>query len=130
MSAIEPGLLYTKEHEWVRIEGNTGIVGITDYAQNSLGDIVFVEIVDPGEEIDSGDEFGTVESVKAVSPLFMPVSGKILEINSILKDQPEAVNEDSYGEGWLVRIEITNPEDTENLLSPEDYEQFLIEEAE
>ncbi len=130
MSEIPSGLLYTKDHEWIRVEDNKGIIGITDYAQNSLGDIVYVELPSVNDEVDAGDEFGTIESVKAVSPLFMPISGTVTEVNADLADQPEMVNDDCYSDGWLVRVEIANPEDTENLLSPEDYETFLIEEAE
>ena len=116
---------YTEEHEWVQLEGDTAIVGITNHAQNELGDIVYVELPNLDDEIDTGDEFGTIESVKAVSPLYMPVSGRVVEVNSELKEHPELVNEDCYDEGWLVRIEITNPEDKDELMDPAAYKEIL-----
>ena len=109
----------------MRIEGNKAEIGITSHAQNELGDIVYVELPILDDEIDSGEEFGTIESVKAVSPLYMPVSGRIIEVNSELQEHPELVNEDCYDEGWLVRIEITNAEDTDELLDPEAYKAIL-----
>ena len=118
-------LFYTSEHEWMRIEGNKAEIGITNHAQNELGDIVYVELPSLDDEIDSGEEFGTIESVKAVSSLYMPVSGRIIEVNSELQEHPELVNEDCYDEGWLVRIEITNAEDTDELLDPEAYKAIL-----
>ena len=125
MSDIPEDLVYTSEHEWMRIEGNKAEIGITNHAQNELGDIVYVELPVLDDEIDSGEEFGTIESVKAVSPLYMPVSGRIIEVNSELQEHPELVNEDCYDEGWLVRIEITNAEDTDELLDPEAYKAIL-----
>ena len=125
MSDIPEDLVYTSEHEWMRIEGNKAEIGITNHAQNELGDIVYVELPILDDEIDSGEEFGTIESVKAVSPLYMPVSGRIIEVNSELQEHPELVNEDCYDEGWLVRIEITNAEDTDELLDPEAYKGIL-----
>ena len=125
MSDIPEDLVYTSEHEWMRIEGNKAEIGITNHAQNELGDIVYVELPNLDDEIDSGEEFGTIESVKAVSPLYMPVSGRIIEVNSELQEHPELVNEDCYDEGWLVRIEITNAEDTDELLDPEAYKAIL-----
>ena len=125
MSDIPEDLVYTSEHEWMRIEGNKAEIGITNHAQNELGDIVYVELPSLDDEIDSGEEFGTIESVKAVSPLYMPVSGRIIEVNSELQEHPELVNEDCYDEGWLVRIEITNAEDTGELLDPEAYKEIL-----
>ena len=125
MSDIPEDLVYTLEHEWMRIEGNKAEIGITNHAQNELGDIVYVELPILDDEIDSGEEFGTIESVKAVSPLYMPVSGRIIEVNSELQEHPELVNEDCYDEGWLVRIEITNAEDTDELLDPEAYKAIL-----
>ena len=125
MSDIPEDLVYTSEHEWMRIEGNKAEIGITNHAQNELGDIVYVELPTLDDEIDSGEEFGTIESVKAVSPLYMPVSGRIIEVNSELQEHPELVNEDCYDEGWLVRIEITNAEDTDELLDPEAYKAIL-----
>ena len=125
MSDIPEDLVYTSEHEWMRIEGNKAEIGITNHAQNELGDIVYVELPILDDEIDSGEEFGTIESVKAVSPLYMPVSGRIIEVNSELQEHPELVNEDCYDEGWLVRIEIINAEDTDELLDPEAYKAIL-----
>ena len=125
MSDIPEDLVYTSEHEWMRIDGNKAEIGITNHAQNELGDIVYVELPIIDDEIDSGEEFGTIESVKAVSPLYMPVSGRIIEVNSELQEHPELVNEDCYDEGWLVRIEITNAEDTDELLDPEAYKAIL-----
>nr|ADI19258.1 glycine cleavage system h protein (lipoate-binding) [uncultured delta proteobacterium HF0200_39L23] len=125
MSDIPEDLVYTSEHEWMRIEENKAEIGITNHAQNELGDIVYVELPTLDDEIDSGEEFGTIESVKAVSPLYMPVSGRIIEINSELQEHPELVNEDCYDEGWLVRIEITNAEDTDELLDPKAYKAVL-----
>lgn len=129
MYDVPSDLKYTKEHEWVRISGSKATIGITDYAQKQLGDIVFVELPNVDEEIDAGDEFGTVESVKSVSPIFQPMSGKTVDINTELNDQPELINEDCYGEGWLVRVEITNPAEVDSLMSAEEYKAFL-EEAE
>ena len=125
MSDIPEDLVYTSEHEWMRIDGNKAEIGITNHAQNELGDIVYVELPILDDEIDSGEEFGTIESVKAVSPLYMPVRGRIIEVNSELQEHPELVNEDCYDEGWLVRIEITNAEDTDELLDPEAYKAIL-----
>ena len=125
MSDIPEDLVYTSEHEWMRIDGNKAEIGITNHAQNELGDIVYVELPILDDKIDSGEEFGTIESVKAVSPLYMPVSGRIIEVNSELQEHPELVNEDCYDEGWLVRIEITNAEDTDELLDPEAYKAIL-----
>jgi len=127
MSEIPEELLYTREHEWIRLDGNKGEVGITDYAQQSLGDIVYVELSNIDDEVDKGDEFGTIESVKAVSSLFMPATGKILEVNTELKERPELINEDCYDEGWLVRISINHPEDQEDMMDAEAYQEFLEE---
>ncbi len=112
---------YTKEHEWIRLEGDEAVVGITDYASSELGDIVFVEIETEGESLGQGDSFGTVEAVKTVSDLFMPVAGKVKAINPKLADTPEIVNEDPYGKGWLIRIVVDNPKDLDGLLSAADY---------
>ena len=127
MSEIPEELLYTREHEWIRLDGNKGEVGITDYAQQSLGDIVYVELSNIDDEVDKGDEFGTIESVKAVSSLFMHATGKILEVNTELKERPELINEDCYDEGWLVRISINHPEDQEDMMDAEAYQEFLEE---
>lgn len=123
-------LKYTKEHEWVRLKGNIATLGITDYAQDQLGDIVFVELPEEGEEVEKGDTFGVVESTKSVSDLYLPVSGKVIEVNDPLLDSPEIVNEDSYGEGWMIRIEMDDKTELEDLLSAEEYEAFIKEEAE
>jgi glycine cleavage system H protein len=128
MSEIPKDNLYTRDHEWIRIEGGKAEIGITDHAQNALGDIVFAELPTIEDEIDAGDEFGSVESVKAVSSLFMPVSGRIIAVNTELKDSPELINEECYDDGWVVRIELSNPDDSAELLSPEDYESFLHDE--
>lgn len=114
-------LKYTKDHEWVRVEGNHAFIGITDFAQHELGDIVYVDINTVGEEIIHDEVFGTVEAVKTVSDLFMPVTGKILEVNKKLDTNPDLVNSDPYGEGWMVKIELTDPSGTEKLLAAEDY---------
>ncbi|MGK5090962.1 glycine cleavage system protein GcvH [Deltaproteobacteria bacterium TL4] len=126
MSDIPEEFQYTREHEWIQIDGNKAIIGITDHAQRSLGDIVYIELPEIGDEIDAGDEFGNVESVKAVSSLFMPVSGRVIEVNSELDSQPELVNDDCY-DTWIIRIEITNPEDLKSLLDAEEYAEFLLE---
>jgi len=128
MSEIPKDNLYTRDHEWIRIEGDKAEIGITDYAQKALGDIVFAELPSIEDEIVAGDEFGSVESVKAVSSLFMPVSGRIIAVNTELKDSPELINEECYDDGWVVRIELSNPDDSGELLSPEDYEEFLHDE--
>jgi glycine cleavage system H protein len=124
-----PGdLQYTKSHEWVRTEGDTFTIGITDHAQDELGDVVFVELPDEGDTFDAGDSFGTVESVKAVSDLYSPVGGEVVEVNSALNDAPEKINEDPYGEGWIVKLRTSGSGDSD-LLSAEDYEKVLEEEA-
>ncbi|MFL2739375.1 MAG: glycine cleavage system protein GcvH [bacterium] len=120
--------LYTREHEWLRIEGNKAEVGITEHAQKSLGDIVYVELPEIGDEIDAGDEFGSIESVKAVNSLYMPMSGNIIAVNTELKDSPETINEECYDEGWLIRFELSNQEESSELLSSKDYKEFLQEE--
>ncbi len=127
MSEIPKDNLYTRDHEWIRIEGDKAEIGITDYAQKALGDIVFAELPEIEDEIDAGDEFGSVESVKAVSSLFMPLSGRIIAVNTELKDSPELINEECYDDGWVVRIELSNPDDSAELLSPADYEEFLLD---
>ena len=128
MSTIPKNNLYTRDHEWVRIEGNKAEVGITDHAQKALGDIVFVELPDTEDEIDAGDEFGSIESVKAVTSLFMPMSGRVIAVNTELKDSPEIINEECYDEGWIIRLELSNQEESTELLSSEDYEEFLLDE--
>ena len=123
--SIPEELQYTRSHEWVRTEGDTATIGITDHAQDELGDIVFVELPEEGATFDAGDSFGTVESVKAVSDLYTPVGGEVVELNEALGDSPEKINEDPYGEGWIVKIQVSGEAD---LLSASDYEQFLEEE--
>jgi glycine cleavage system H protein len=121
-----PGnLLYTKDHEWLRIEGDTGYVGVTDFAQGELGDVVFIEIETVGETLAKEEVFGTIEAVKTVSDMFMPVSGEILELNPALEETPDVVNKDPYGKGWMVKIKITNPSETASLLTPEQYGAIL-----
>jgi glycine cleavage system H protein len=122
--ALPGNLLYSKEHEWVKVDGDVATVGITDYAQNSLGDIVYVELPKAGAAIEQFGNVGVIESVKAVSDLFTPVSGEIVEINPLLDTDPSAVNREPYGEGWLMRVRLTNPSETANLLKPADYEQI------
>lgn len=121
---IPEDLLFSEEHEWIRIEGDTGFIGITDFAQGELGDVVFVEI-ETRETLSRGDVFGTIEAVKTVSDLFMPVGGEILEINPELEDSPDLVNKDPYGEGWMIKIRLTDPSETEELLSAEQYKALL-----
>lgn len=118
-------LKYTKDHEWIKVEGNTGIIGITDYAQGELGDVVFVDINPDLSEIKMGDAFGTIEAVKTVSDLYAPVDGIVLELNTKLNDEPQLVNSDPYGEGWLVKIEISNPAQLNDLLNSSDYKAQL-----
>ncbi len=123
-----PGeLRYTKEHEWVRVEGDEATVGITEFAAAQLGDIVFVELPDAGRTIDQFATFGVVESVKAVSDLFAPVSGEVVSRNEALADRPELVNSDPYGEGWMVRVRVSEPDQVDELLSAGDYEQLTTE---
>ena len=128
MITIPEDNLYTREHEWLRIEGNKAEVGITEHAQKSLGDIVYVELPEIGDEIDAGDEFGSIESVKAVNSLYMPMSGNIIAVNTELKDSPETINEECYDEGWLIRFELSNQEESSELLSSKDYKEFMQEE--
>ena len=118
---IPKELKYTEEHEWIRIDGNTATIGITDFAQGELGDIVYIDIDSIGNDLDGNEIFGTVEAVKTVSDLFMPIKGKVLEINSDIESTPEIVNEDPYGKGWIIKIEIHEDQDISNLLSDEEY---------
>lgn len=119
---------YTKEHEWIKADGSTGVVGITNYAQESLGDIVFVDLPKIGAEVTAGKAFGTVESVKAVSDLYAPASGKVLEVNQELTTSPEKINKDAHG-AWIIKITLTKPDELKSLLSASDYEKFVSEEA-
>lgn len=118
-------LKYTKDHEWVKVEGNVVTVGITDFAQGELGDIVYVEVDNLDETLDSEAVFGTVEAVKTVSDLFMPVAGEIIEFNESLEDEPEKVNEDPYGDGWMIKIRVTDSKELDSLLSSEDYKSLI-----
>ncbi|WP_075559373.1 MULTISPECIES: glycine cleavage system protein GcvH [Parabacteroides] len=118
-------LKYTKDHEWIRVDGAVAYVGITDYAQSELGEIVFVDITTEGEKLDKEEVFGTIEAVKTVSDLFMPVSGEVIEANSELEDKPELVNEDVYGNGWLIKISLADPSELDDLLSATEYEQLI-----
>lgn len=118
-------LKYTKDHEWVKIEGNTATIGITDFAQGELGDIVFVDIDTVDEDLQAGDVFGSVEAVKTVSDLYLPIAGKVVEFNEALEDEPELVNSDPYGKGWIIKVEIAGDADQSELLSAEDYQATL-----
>ena len=118
-------LKYTKDHEWIKVEGKIAIIGITDFAQGELGDIVYVDINTVGDTLSSEAVFGTVEAVKTVSDLFMPVSGKVLEVNSGLESNPEAVNKDPYGQGWMIKVEMTNIAEADHLLSAAAYKQLI-----
>lgn len=118
---------YTNEHEWIRLEGEEAYVGITDYAQTQLGDIVFVDVTTEGETLEKGDTFGSIEVVKTVSDLFLPVGGEILEVNQALEDNPELVNKDPYGEGWIIKIKPTDVSEFDDLLDAEAYKQLINE---
>ena len=125
MANVPEGLYYSKDHEWLRVEGDTGTVGITDHAQNSLGDVVYVELPKAGESFAAHDTFGSVESVKAVSELFLPVAGEVTEVNGSLTDEPEKVNTDPYGEGWMLRVKLSNRGEVDSLLSAAEYEDYI-----
>lgn len=118
-------LKYTKDHEWVKINGQEATVGITDFAQRELGDIVYVDISTVGEHVDREAVFGTVEAVKTVSDLFMPLSGEVLEMNKAIDGNPESVNKDPYGAGWMIKLKISNPDEVKDLLSAEDYKKLI-----
>jgi glycine cleavage system H protein len=130
MAQIPDDLHYSKDHEWVRVEGNVAVVGITDYAQDSLGDVVYVELPKPGDEFSANEPFGSVESVKAVSEVFSPVSGSIAAVNESLNDEPEKVNQDPYGSGWMIRVEMSNAGEVDSLLTAAEYEDFTKAETE
>ena len=123
--SIPANLKYTKEHEWVRVEGDVAYIGITDYAQSELGEIVFVEVETVGESLAAGEAFGTVEAVKTVSELFLPVDGEVVEFNTALEDAPELVNEDPYGKGWMVKLSVADAAQLDGLLSAADYEALI-----
>lgn len=118
-------LKYSKDHEWIRVEGETAYVGITDFAQDQLGDIVFVDVLTVGETLAKDEVFGSIEAVKTVSDAFIPVSGEVLEFNEELSDAPESVNKDPYGDGWIIKMTISNPEELSELLSAEEYTQLI-----
>lgn len=122
---VPEGLKYTKDHEWIKIEGNKATIGITEFAQGELGDIVYVDISTVGQEVNEHEVFGTVEAVKTVSDLFMPISGKVLEVNKALDGSPEKVNSDPYGEGWMIKMEIKNPGDASKLLNASQYKELI-----
>jgi glycine cleavage system H protein len=118
---------YTKDHEWIRVDGEVGVVGITEFAQSELGDVVFVELPEVGDQFDAGAEVGTIESVKAVSSLYSPVSGEIVEVNEALADKPELVNEDPHGDGWMMKVKLGDAGQVEELMSAEQYEEHAAE---
>ena len=124
------GLKYTKEHEWVLVEDRTATIGITEYAQQELGDIVYVELPEVGEKIVKDDPFGAVESVKAVSDIYAPVSGTVIEVNDTLPDSPETINDDAYGDGWMIRVEMSDADDLKDLMSAEEYAEYVDQQKE
>ena len=124
MNILE-NLKYTKDHEWIRVEGNEAFIGITDFAQGELGDIVFVEVETEGETLDKDEAFGTIEAVKTVSDLFMPLAGEVLEFNEALEDAPELINSDPYDKGWIIKLKISDTSEIDNLLSAADYKSLV-----
>lgn len=125
MSNILPNLRYTEQHEWVKVEGDVALIGITDFAQNALGDVTFVELPALDQEVQKGDDIVVVESTKAASDVYAPVSGKIVDVNSAIEDEPEAINADPFNRGWLVKIQISDPSEIEALMSPEAYAKHI-----
>ncbi len=124
---VVDGLYYADTHEWVKLEGNTAIIGVSDYAQHSLHEITYVELPEVGTEINKGDEIGAIESIKASSEIIAPVSGKVTEINESLEDSPEFVNEDPYGKGWFIKVELKNPDEVKSLMDADKYKKYLEE---
>ncbi|MBN2681115.1 MAG: glycine cleavage system protein GcvH [Bacteroidales bacterium] len=122
---IPENLKYTKDHEWIKVENNEAYIGITEFAQGELGDIVFIEIETEGETLDKEETFGTIEAVKTVSDMYMPVGGEVLEVNPKLEESPDVVNKDPYGDGWMIKIKITNPAELNELLSPAQYKELV-----
>ncbi len=122
---IPENLKYTKDHEWIKVDGDEAYVGITDYAQNELGDIVFVEIETEGEKLKKEEVFGTIEAVKTVSDIFMPISGEVQEVNSKLEDSPEIINKDPYGEGWLIKVKLSDKSELDDLLDASAYKELI-----
>ena len=129
MANVPDSLHYSKDHEWVRVDGDTAIIGITDHAQEQLGDVVYVELPKVGEEFAANDSFGSVESVKAVSEIFTPIAGKISETNDSLNDEPEKVNKDPYGDGWMIKVRLSDPSEMDVLMTAEEYEEYIQTEA-
>ncbi len=129
MANIPEDLSYTKDHEWVRVRADQATIGITDHAQNQLGDVVYVELPKVGDKFEVAEPFGSVESVKAVSEIYMPLTGTVSEVNEKLNDSPETVNSDPYGDGWMIRINIENPAQVDGLLNSAEYEDYIKEEA-
>lgn len=123
-------LRYSKEHEWVLVEGNVATIGITDYAQEQLGDIVFVELPAVGDKLSKEDTFGVVESVKSVNDIYAPISGKVLEVNDDLPDNPEIVNDDPYGDGWMIKVEVADAEELDDLMTADEYRDYVAEQQE
>ncbi|HEX3248193.1 MAG TPA: glycine cleavage system protein GcvH [Pyrinomonadaceae bacterium] len=130
MANVPEDLHYSKDHEWVRVDGDVAIIGITDYAQNSLGDVVYVELPKAGDEFAANESFGSVESVKAVSEVFTPIAGVVAQINESLADEPETVNSDPYGSGWMIRLKMSNAGEVDSLLTAAEYEDFTKAETE
>ena len=130
MANVPEDLHYSKDHEWVRVDGDQAIIGITDYAQNSLGDVVYVELPKAEDEFAANESFGSVESVKAVSEVFTPIAGAVVTINEALADEPETVNSDPYGNGWMIRLKMANPGEVDSLLTAAEYEDFTKAESE
>lgn len=130
MANVPEDLHYSKDHEWVRVDGDVAVIGITDYAQNSLGDVVYVELPKAGDEFAANESFGSVESVKAVSEVFTPIAGVVAQINESLADEPETVNSDPYGKGWMIRLKMRNSGEVDSLLTAAEYEDFTKAETE
>lgn len=124
------GLKYSKEHEWVLVENDVATIGISEFAQDELGDIVYVELPHVGEKISKDDPFGSVESVKAVSDIFAPISGSVVEVNDTLPDSPEIINEDPYGDGWMIKVQMTDKEELKELMSSDDYAEYIVQKKE
>lgn len=124
---IPSNLKYTEDHEWLKVDNNIAYIGVTDHAQNELGDVVFVEVETEGEQLEKGDAFGTIEAVKTVADMFMPVSGKVLEFNEDLDENPEIINEDPYDKGWVIKVELSDTSQMDNLMTPEQYEAHISE---
>ncbi len=122
---VPANLKYTKDHEWIKVEGSNAVVGVTDFAQGQLGDVVFIEIETQGETLEKEEVFGTIEAVKTVSDMFMPIAGEILEVNPKLAESPDVVNKDPYGDGWMVKIKMTNSAQLNELLTPEQYKELI-----